>query len=268
MTIDLKGKSLVVTGGGTGIGAETAIVAAEAGMRVCLCGRRMPPLEETVERIRSSGGEAIAVKLDVTDPDSESHLLDAAEEAFGTPWAVFANAGRGLNRPVHETTDAEMQAIFEVNFFATHRLLAEAARRMISHEQGGHLLACASCLSRFSIPRHGPYAATKASQDMLCQAMRLELKPHGIHVSSVHPITTRTEFFDVAAAHSGTSDYRAIEETPKLFVQSGRRVGKAVVRCLRKPRPEVWTSGMVRMATAARCLFPKMFDGKIKNLNR
>ena len=161
-----------------------------------------------------------------------------------------------------------MQAIFEVNFFATHRLLAEAARRMIDHEQGGHLLACASCLSRFAIPRHGAYAATKASQDMLCQAMRLELKPHGIHVSSVHPITTRTEFFDVAAEHSGTKNYRVIDDAPKLFVQSGRRVAKAVVRCLRRPRPEVWTSGTVRLATAVRCLFPKLLDGQSRKIDR
>ncbi|MDG2423981.1 MAG: SDR family NAD(P)-dependent oxidoreductase [Phycisphaerales bacterium] len=268
MAIDLHGKVLVVTGGGTGIGAETALAAAEAGMKVCLCGRRMPPLEETVARIEQAGGQAIAVKLDVTDQESESHLLDTAEKELGPVWAVFANAGRGLNRYVNETSDAEMKALFEVNFFATHRLLAESARRMLAHGQGGHLLACASCLSRFAIPKHGGYAATKASQDMLCQAMRLELKPHGIHVSSVHPITTRTEFFEVAAEHSGNSDYKVIDDAPKLFIQSSRRVANAVIRCLRRPRPEVWTSRIVRMATAIRCVFPTLFDRKVKDTAR
>lgn len=268
MAIDLRDKVLVVTGGGTGIGAETAIAAAQAGMKVCLCGRRKGPLDDTINRIEQAGGQGIAIELDVTDPMSESHLLDTAETSLGPVWAVFANAGRGLQRLAHETTDAEMQALFEVNFFATHRLLAEASRRMLAHGQGGHLLACSSCLSRFAVPNHAAYAATKASQDMLCQAMRLELLPHGIHVSSVHPITTRTEFFDVTAEHSGTDDYRLLDDAPKLFVQSGRRVAKAVVRCLHRPRPEVWTSRTVRLATAVRNLFPKLFDRKFRQMAR
>ena len=266
MSIDLKDRVMVITGGGTGIGAATAMAAARAGMRVCLCGRRAEPLKNIVEQIRSNGGQAIYLELDVTEKDSESRLLDAAEAQLGTPWAVFANAGRGLSRTGHETTPDEMVDIFEVNFFATHRLFAEATRRMIAHGRGGHLLACASCLSRFAIPNHSAYAATKASQDMLCQAVRLEVEPHGIHVSSVHPITTTTEFFDTAAQHSGMDDLSLVKDTPKAFVQSPDRVADAVIRCLKRPRPEVWTSRIVRFATVIRNLFPKFFDRRTRNM--
>ena len=266
MAIDLKGKSIVITGGGTGIGAATAIAAAAAGMSVCITGRREAQLEQVKRIIAESGGHALAIPCDVTESGSESRLLDAAESQLGPAWAVFANAGRGLDRTVHGTSQQEMLDIFEVNFFATHLLLAEAARRMIDRSSGGHLLACASCLSRFSIPNHAAYSATKASQDILCQSMRLELKPHGIHVSSVHPITTRTEFFEKSAEYSGNAEHRVLEETPSIFVQTSERVADAIVRCLRRPRPEVWTSQIVRMTSIARNLFPRILDRRLRSM--
>lgn len=267
MGIDLTDRVLVITGGGTGIGAATGIAAARAGMRVYLCGRREQPLQDVVETIRSMGGEAAYKVLDITDSGANVGLLDGAESELGTPWAVFANAGRGLSRTGHETTSEEMLEIFEVNFFATHRLFAEAAQRMIAHGQGGHLLACASCLSKFSVPNHGAYAATKASQDMLCQAMRIEMEPHGIHVSSVHPITTTTEFFDTAARHSNDEKYTALKETPRVFIQSPDRVANAIIRCLKRPRPEVWTSRIIRVAAAVRHLYPRIFDRKTRKMS-
>ncbi|MCH2153931.1 MAG: SDR family oxidoreductase [Phycisphaerales bacterium] len=266
MAIDLQGKSIIITGGGSGIGAATAIAAAKAGMSVCVAGRRESQLEEVVKTIRQDGGVAIAVPCDVTEADSESRLLDAAESELGPAWAVFANAGRGLDRTVHETSQQEMLDIFEVNFFATHLLMAEAARRMIARSSDGHLLACASCLSRFSIPNHAAYSATKASQDILCQSMRLELKHHGIHVSSVHPITTRTEFFEKSAQYSGNKEHRVLEETPSIFVQTSERVADAIIRCLRRPRAEVWTSQIVRMTAIARNLFPRILDRRLRSM--
>ena len=264
MAIDLHGKNIVITGGGTGIGAATAIAAAEAGMSVCIAGRRQAELDQVTKTINESGGRAISIPCDVTESGSESRLLDQAESQFGPAWAVFANAGRGLDRTVHETSREEMLDIFEVNFFATHLLMSEAARRMMAGSREGHLLACASCLSRFGIPHHAAYAATKASQDILCQAMRHELKHHGIHVSSVHPITTRTEFFEKSAEHSGNAEHRVLEETPAMFVQTSERVADAIIRCLRRPRPEVWTSQIVRMTSVVRNLFPRILDRRLR----
>ena len=107
--------------------------------RVPVWPKHAAPLEETLSsRIRSSGGgQAIALGSWMSrKKDSEARLLDAAAEAeLGTPWAVFANAGRGLSRTsdTKRSPDAEMVAIFEVNFFATHRLsCGSGTRRMIS----------------------------------------------------------------------------------------------------------------------------------------
>ena len=129
--MDLSGRPIVITGGGTGIGAATARACAAAGMPVLIAGRRVEPLKETAVQVKAAGGRCEHMQVDVTDPTHAATLLDAAEAAFGFPWAVFANAGRGLDRAGHRTSDAELRDIFEVNFFASCRLLNEAANRML-----------------------------------------------------------------------------------------------------------------------------------------
>ncbi len=265
--VQLDGKPIVITGGGTGIGAATAKVCAAAGMPVVLAGRRTEPLEATKASIEATGGRAHIVSTDVTQGNHATEILDAGESVFGPAWAVFANAGRGLDRAGHTTTEEELRSIFEVNFFATHILLTEAAERMLGRREGGHLLACASCVSKFSPPYHGAYAASKAAQDLFCQAMRLELAPFGIFVSTIHPITTTTEFFDVSAQVSGRSTERtSVHLTPKFFRQSPEQVARSIFKCLRKPVPEVWTSTIVRITAAMRTLRPTLMDRQMKRM--
>ncbi|HCA39075.1 MAG: SDR family NAD(P)-dependent oxidoreductase [Phycisphaerales bacterium] len=261
--VQLEGRPIVITGGGTGIGAATALACGKAGMPVVLAGRRIEPLHNICAQL----DRGIAVQIDVTVGDHAHELLDAAEQAFGPPWAVFANAGHGLDRTAHGTTVAELREIFDVNFFATHLLLSEAAKRMIEHGRGGHLLASASCVSKFAPPYHGAYAATKAAQDLFCQAMRLELAPVGIHVSTVHPVTTITKFFDVSAELSGRdSGHSSIDHTPRFLQQSPERVAAAIIKCLQRPVPEVWTSRLVRMSAALRMLRPTLMDRSMKKM--
>ena len=265
--VQLDGKPIVITGGGTGIGAATAKICAAAGMPVVLAGRRTEPLEATKASIEAAGGCAHIVSTDVTQGNHATEILDAGESVFGPAWAVFANAGRGLDRAGHTTTEEELRSIFEVNFFATHILLTEAAERMLGRREGGHLLACASCVSKFSPPYHGAYAASKAAQDLFCQAMRLELAPFGIFVSTIHPITTTTEFFDVSAQVSGRSTERtSVHLTPKFFRQSPEQVARSIFKCLRKPVPEVWTSTIVRITAAMRTLRPTLMDRQMKRM--
>lgn len=257
----------MITGGGTGIGAATAQACAACDMPVVIAGRREAPLERTVGTIEQAGGRCLGMPLDVTDPEHATQLLDVATEAFGPPHAVFANAGRGFDRPAHRTDDADLRDIFEVNFFSTCRLLNEAAARMLEAGMGGHLLACSSCVAKFSVPYHGAYSATKGAQDLFCQAMRAELAPAGIHVSTVHPISTSTEFFDVSADLSGRSGApTGLDQTPRWFRQSPDRVARAIVKCLRRPRPEVWTSRLVRLTTAVRALFPRIMDRQFRRM--
>jgi len=260
---NLQGKVAVITGGSSGIGAATARALAAEGMDLVLAARRADRLTTVAQSIRAMGRRVETVEIDVAAPNASNALLDAAERAFGRFDVVFANAGYGMERAHHDTPEADLRHMFEVNVFASTDLITQAARRLIAADRKGHLLMCSSCLAKFTLPYYGAYAATKAAQGMMCRAMRFELEPHGIEVSSVHPVTTVTEFFEQSAARSGlqSTGSKVPDHAPKFFVQPPERVAKAIVRCLKRPRSEVWTSLAVRLAAGFITAFPGMFDG-------
>jgi short-subunit dehydrogenase len=262
MARDLRGKVILITGASSGIGAVTAVACARAGMNVVLNARRSDRLAAVADRVREAGGEAVAVEGDVAEAGASQRLLAAARDRFGRHDAVFANAGYGFDKPAHEVPEEALRRIFDVNFFASVDLLNAAAKELIATGRPGHLLMCSSCLGRFTLPGHSAYSATKAAQAHVCTAMRIELAPHDIDVSSVHPITTTTEFFEVSQRLSGkeVSGKEAPQHAPRLFVQPAERVANAIVRCLRRPRPEVWTSFTTRAVAAAMTLSPRFGD--------
>lgn len=263
--VDLTGRPICITGASAGIGAATAIECARAGMPVMLAARRADRLHGVAETIRASGGKAEVFVVDVADPDSCARMIDATAAAFGSVYSVFANAGYGVERAIHEMTDAELRDIFEVNFFGSVHSFMPAIPKMI--ERGaGHVLLCSSCVSRFALPYYGAYSATKAAQHHIGSAMRLELEQFGVHVSTVHPVGTKTEFFDVARDRSGRADL--IERTSERFMQRPERVARAVVRCLRRPCAEVWTSGLVRWGVALSGVAPGLTDLVLRRMVR
>ncbi|NLG43006.1 MAG: SDR family oxidoreductase [Phycisphaerae bacterium] len=270
MARDLSGKVIVITGASAGIGAATAIECARAGMDVVLNARRAERLEAVAADVRSLGRTAEVVPGDITERGFENRLLDAARQRFGGFYAVLANAGYAINRPIHEMSEQELRQIFEVNFFAATWLLAEAARRLITAGRRGHLLMTSSAVAKFTFPNTGAYSATKAAQNHVCRQMRLELRPYGIAVSSIHPITTRTEFFDVAAQNSGRQPpvKNGFEHSPRFLVQSPEVVARAVVHCLRHPVPEVWTSRLVQTVAGVVTAAPGLADQLASRRNR
>lgn len=262
MRRELSGQVIVITGASSGIGAATALACARAGMNMVLSGRDANRLEEVAQRVRALGRTAQNVVGDVTEPDLNRRLLGAAESAFGRFDVVLANAGYGFKRPMHQLGDDELRQIFEVNFFAAVALLCEAARRLLAAGRPGHLLMTSSAVAKFTLIDFGAYSATKAAQNHVCRAMRMELKPFGIEVASVHPITTRTDFFHRAAAYAGQppDDRRPHGRAPRWFAQDAEQVAAAIVRCLRHPCPEVWTSFSTRLAAGLMTIFPRLMD--------
>jgi short-subunit dehydrogenase len=267
MAIDLRGKPIAITGASSGIGAATALACARAGMPVALGARRIDKLDVLVNRIRDAGGKAIAIKMDVGDTGQCKALVDAAVAEFGSLYAVYANAGYGVEKPVHEMPDAEIRAMFEVNFFGTLNTIRPALEVMrranpASGERWrGHILICSSCLGKMFLPYFSVYSATKAAQNHIGRSMNLELRPEGIAVSTVHPISTKTEFFETAEKLSANGSM--IAHSPDMFTQTAEFVADRTVACLRRPRPEVWTGfagNFVRFGMSVNTLFPRLAD--------
>lgn len=254
--IDLTNKAIIITGASSGIGRATAIECARAGMRIIAAARRPDKLESLVGEIRSAGGEAHPFVVDVADTSACGALFEFTIEQFKQCDAVFANAGITLGEPTHTTSEAHLREIFEINLFGSMNVIRPAIGHMLDRGSG-HALLCSSCLSLLSVPNHGAYTATKAAQHHLSRAMRTELHGTGVRVSSVHPIGTRTELFDAAKEKQGR--YRA-QKPPSFMMQPPERVARAVVRCLRRPKPEVWTSQPARLAMSLSNVTPRLTD--------
>lgn len=267
MAIDLRGRPIAITGASSGIGAATAVECARAGMPVALGARRVEKLDAVVKRIRDEGGRAIAVPMDVAEPSQCQSLIDATVSEFGSVYAVYANAGYGVEKPVHEMSNEEIRVMFEINFFGTLNTIRPALAHMraapATHTSGprGHVLICSSCLAKMFLPYFSVYSATKAAQSHVGRAMRLELRHEGVEVSTVHPISTRTEFLDTAEKLSGQGTL--IAHSPGFMVQTAEFVARRTVACLRRPRAEVWTGlrgQFVKFGMSVCTLFPALAD--------
>jgi len=263
--IGLSGKAIVITGASSGIGRATAIECARAGMPVLVAARREDRLVELVEQIRTNGGAAEYAIVDVVSQEQCAAMIAKAREAFGGVYAVFANAGYGEEIAMHEMSDNQLRRMFEVNFFGSLNAIRPALSAMIER-RSGHAIMCSSCVSKLTLPFYGAYAATKAAQNHVGRAMRLELEPFGVHVSTVHPVGTKTEFFDVAKERSGSAPL--VEHSPERFLQPADRVARAVVKCLYKPRAEVWTSPFVRLGMAIAMPIPHIADAALRRMVR
>ncbi|MCA9289868.1 MAG: SDR family oxidoreductase [Phycisphaerales bacterium] len=270
MSRDLTNHVIIITGASSGIGAATARACAAAGMDVVLNARRADRLEAVASDVRACGRRAITVVGDVVEPDLSRRLLEAATATFGRFDAVFANAGIGTEGTIAALPDEAFRRMFDVNFHASVDLVRAAARRMLADGTTGHLLMCSSSLAKIALPGGGVYCATKAAQNVICRAMRMELAPEGIHVSSVHPIGTATEFFEASASYAAAAGVSTspFKPPPRILLQSPDRVARAIVRQLRRrhPRPEVWTCWPLRLLAAVSGVSPRLQDAVIRRV--
>jgi len=259
MANDLKDRVIVITGASAGIGAATALACAAQGMRVVVSARREDRLNELARKIEDTGQDAMAVVCDVRHDGDVEALFDRVLHEWGRVDAVFANAGYGLFSSVLDTSDERLRDMFETNFFGTIRTVkvgVAAMKQCTGSLQ--HVLVCTSAASEIGPPMYGQYAATKAAQDATACAMRAEVHHEGVTVSTVHPIGTKSEFFDVVEEISPQRQGKLQLNTPASLMHSSEKVAKCVVKCLKRPVPEVWPSVPARFGLALTVALPRV----------
>lgn len=184
---DLSGRVALVTGASSGLGARFATVLAANGASVVCAARRLDRLGDVVAEIEGAGGKACAVSMDVTDLDSVSAGLDAAEAAFGAPAVVCNNAGVTWSGRSTDMDDANWRRVVDINLDGVFRVAREAACRMMAAGQGGSIINTASILG-LSVSRGlAAYSASKAGVVHLTQALAIEWGRQGIRVNALAP---------------------------------------------------------------------------------
>jgi 3-oxoacyl-[acyl-carrier protein] reductase len=189
----LNNKVALVTGASRGIGAAVATKLANAGAKVIInyAGSK-EEAEKTVQSIKENGGDAIAVKADVSKPGEVSALFDTAIAHYGRIDVLINNAGLMITKLLKDTTDEEFTRQFEVNVRGTFNTLREAATKLADK---GTIINFSSSTTRLMLPGYGTYVATKGAVEQLTRVFAKEVGARGINVNAVLPGPTNTELF-------------------------------------------------------------------------
>ncbi len=188
-TPDLTGKVVAITGGGRGIGAETARQLVAAGARVGLGDLDVEVAEQLAEQL---GSNAVATRLDVRDPESFDAFLDLVEGTFGPVDVLVNNAGIMLVGDFAKEDQRSTDLMIDVNVKGVVNGCRAAIPRF-RQRNDGHLVNVASMAGKIGIPNLATYVATKHAVVGLSDALRVELADDGIAVSTVMPNVVNTE---------------------------------------------------------------------------
>jgi short-subunit dehydrogenase len=255
VTRELRGAVVAVTGASAGIGRESVLAFARAGARVAAAARRLDRLEALAAEVRALGAEVLVVQTDVGDADDVKRFVQGTVDRFGRLDVLVNNAGYGVRGKVEETPASAYERLMRVNYLGT--VYGCLAAIPIMRRQGaGVIINVSSIVGHRSLPTGGAYAATKAAQISLTEALRVELRGSGVYACTVHPIGTQTEFGEVAARESG-KDSAAGGVGPQ---QSAGAVAKAIVRAAQRPRPEVYPYPLARAIVWLAALAPGLSD--------
>ena len=190
---DVRKETILVTGASQGLGRQFARVLAAHGAAVVLAARQTAKLKSLEQEIRSKGGRAAAVQLDVTDIASICKAVDAAEAALGPISVLISNAGIAIEKLSTDQTEADWDAVINTNLKGAYFLATEVARRMIARKQDGNIVNVASVLGTAVMKFLAPYAILKAGIVQATKAMALELAGNRIRVNALAPGYIDTE---------------------------------------------------------------------------
>lgn len=193
--MNLQGKIALVTGASSGIGAATALKLAAKGARVGLAARRIDRLQTLVDHITSSGGEAIAIAMDVVDPTSVNAGVQALVDSYGSVDILFNNAGLMPISDVESLKTDEWNRMVDVNLKGLLNCTAAVLPHM-QQKHFGHIINTSSIAGRKVFPGLSVYCATKHAVTAFSEGLRLEVaKKYNIRVTCIQPGAVDTELF-------------------------------------------------------------------------
>lgn len=229
---DLAGRTAVVTGASRGLGPHIARALAEKGARVVLAARSGEALAARARELEAAGARALAVPTDVTDPASLRSLVERADSELGGTDILVNNAGLNHMEAYHRRSRESIEAEVRVNLVAP-MLLTRLVLPGMLRRGAGHVVNVASLAGKLGPPYDAAYGASKAGLIGFTESIREELRGTGVSASVICP-----GYVEGAGMYGET--LAAVAEAPRLVGRSTPGdVGRAVVRAVRRDRPEV-----------------------------
>lgn len=208
MNLNLRGHAVLLIGGTRGIGRETARLLAEEGTRLALVAREPEALEATATEVRRTGGQAVTIPADVTDPQQAAEAVSRAADTLGAFDAVIHAAGRGFRGAFLDVDDAAWREALDLNLLAPVRIL-RLARPHIT--DGGRVVLLGAASAKRPTERQAASNAAKAALANLTATLAVEFAP-AIIVNCVAPGKILTDRRRDRAAAEARGEGQSVEQ--------------------------------------------------------
>jgi len=257
---------VLVTGGSSGIGLETARLAAGRGAKVSLIARRADVLDQAAAQLRDAGGQVAAAAADVADAAQVGTAVSALTAALGPVDVVVCSAGQA--RPGYfEQLDPDLfHQMMDVNYFGTVNVVRAVVPSMIERRRGS-IVGVSSAAGLVGVFGYTAYAPTKFAVRGFLESLRGELVPYGIHVGCSFPPDTDTPQLADENQYK-PKETKAISGTIKPL--SAERVATSIVEGIEKERfliiPDASTKGLAKIAGLAPGLVSRVMDRSVRKV--
>ncbi|WP_125590959.1 SDR family oxidoreductase [Companilactobacillus jidongensis] len=193
----IKNKVVIITGASSGIGAATAMLLANKGAKLVLGARREEKLQQLVNKIKETGGEAVYRVTDVVNSEDNEELVELAKKTFGKVDVIFLNAGLMPNSPLSELKTNEWNQMVDVNIKGVLNGIA-AVLPTFKVQKSGHVITTSSVAGLKAYPGGAVYGATKWAVRDLMEVLRMESAQENSHIrtATIYPAAIRTELLN------------------------------------------------------------------------
>jgi NAD(P)-dependent dehydrogenase (short-subunit alcohol dehydrogenase family) len=242
---DLDGRTALVTGASSGIGAATAAALARAGADVALLARSEPGLERVAGRVRAAGRRALVLRADVTDRDALAAALARIEQEWGGLDLLVSNAAAVVFGRFEQVRAEDFDRTVAVTFLGAVNVI-RAALPSLARRRGG-IVVIGSIMARTPLATFSAYAASKHALRGFTTSLRIELHAAGdpVSLSTVHPGSVDTPLWERMSTATG----RLPRKPPDAY--RPEVVADAVVACAIRPRAEVTVGGEAKLIELA-----------------
>ena len=249
--MSFRGKTVVITGASSGIGAASCIEFAKRGASLALVARRKEKLEELEKTLSKFSIDTLVCECDVSDKEQVQKMSSRVIEKFGKVNVLVNNAGFAIYGTVSDLSIEEIESQMKTNYFGMIYCTKNFLPKMLE-QKSGHIVNIASVAASFGLPGIASYCASKFAMLGFSEGLKHELKGTGIGVTVVSPIMVRTNFFD----------HQSFKHMPKYSPTSlsAKAVAKAVVSAANSSRLEIIIPSVVRGAVWAKHTFPYLIN--------
>ena len=249
--MSFRGKTVVITGASSGIGAASCIEFAKKGASLALVARRKEKLGELEKTLAKFDITTLVCECDVSDKEQVQKMSSHVIEKFDKVDVLVNNAGFAIYGAVSDMSIEEIESQMNTNYFGMIYCIKNFLPKMLK-QKSGHIVNVASVAASLGLPGIASYCASKFAMLGFSEGLKHELRGTGVGITVVSPIMVRTNFFD----------HKSFKYMPKYSPTSlsAQTVAKAVVSAANSSRLEIIVPSVVRGAVWAKHTFPYLVN--------